>query len=467
MRLLRLSSNGEGVADVTNNFKESIIMKAGTQQVAVQSLSIAYPYVIKQPTTGELEFNFTYKTGGAVISKSGEYREYADAQDLLNHLNRVFNSTLSLATYGTSRRTEFNIYQSGKTNNLIIKYYANTDDTFMDALATSGITVNNGNISKTASTPGTLDYAIAKKFINSGMANFLTTITDATAPNGLIIGLCQGVSTTSQLTASDIYHGVIVKSGNYYDYKFDTDTGEAYTTGDKIHTLIQNGNIEIFLEKAAAPGVLIDLIITNNMTNDFRLYGFYASEEPFSITSGEYSPSPYISVTDTGDLIDNSEIDDHFDNKFYLQTGELGAGPPSGAVPQTVITLVGGTARFLGFNYNILSGKTNTISWTSSSSFLPSVPNFPESLAIELPGFMVQSYDNRAKGRRGFIHYSANPYPNSQQLVNQYIYNANELIFVDVKLLEDMPVNQFQFRILDANMAPIPIDECYLVLVFN
>lgn len=466
MRLIRLASNGESVADITNNFKEGILLKKGGK-IALQSLSLNYPFVVKQPNVNsELEFSFKFSTSGATTSKSGQYINYTDTTHFLNTLNRTFNSVLSLSTYSTSRKAEFYIYQSKSTQKLYIKYYINTSDTNMIADQTGGIS-SGPNFVKAASTPGTLDFAIANKYINSGMARFITTLNSPAAPNGLIIGLCQGVSTSSQLTASDIYHAVIVKSGNYYDYKFDTDTGEAYTTGDKIHTLIQNGNIEIFLEKAANPGVLIDLIITKNMTNDFRLYGFYASEEPFSVSSGEYSPSPFIGVDPTtSNLIDLSELDEHADTTFYYTAGDVGGSPPSGFPPLTTIQMTTATAKYLGFTTDRLTGQSNTNSW-SSRGFNILQALVPENLAVEMPSLMINSYDNRSKGRRSIVHYSANPSPNQKSL-NQYIYNANELVFLDLNQIDDVYLNQFRFRILDNNMQPILIgDECYLVLVIS
>lgn len=462
MRLIRLASSNETQADITNNFRESIKFSPKTK-VALQSLSLSYPSIFAQPKNGDdLEFSVQYTTTGTTVNLSGDYRDYPDSHSLVLELMRLFNSSVSFLTYGvnSSRRTEWYVYQDDKTSKLNIKYYATTDENqITQYTVTSGITVAGSDISKqgTSGNPPDIDFLISKKQICRGIGLFESVIESdtITPPNGLVIGLSRQQGTVFDLNL--LYIGVKISGGNYIGLD-GTPLNQAYNKDDLVRIRINSGVITLFVVR----GTTTLFSINEDMIYDEYLYGCYASADAFIIKSAKYTPSPYIGTT-IDSLIDLSEVD-YEDNTLYKDGAQLGI-PPSGQPPRLTLTLRKDTARFLGFQYASLVKASNTVQFTGGNPFLPQVVVFPEALAIEFVNLNCLSYDYINKGRRNIIHYSSNPKPNIDS--HLYVYNANQLIFIDCNFIEETPINHFQFRILDKTNTPILINECYITVVLE
>lgn len=182
--------------------------------------------------------------------------------------------------------------------------------------------------------------------------------------------------------------------------------------------------------------------------NTKTYYGIYNPKDVFNnckFKSPFFTASPF------------SGQDDFNENVDVLDDSNLGATPaplPSQNKTAKVFGMPRTLSEFLGYNQFIFPPEgsllTQNLELVSNE---PILTNIRQSFLVELLNMEIDSYDGFSNQRQNII--SVIPLrPTDEGEIN---YNANTLIFVDIKNTQELSLRNIRARILDKELKPISV----------
>ena len=335
--------------------------------------------------------------------------------------------------------------------------------------------VNNNGIFNSASTDptdkNTTNINLEQAFCNGGaiFSCRIHTLIDEATPNvsGFIIGLSETSPTQNpNYDEGIIKHGISIDvNGGYYSY---------FHRGVKTESSV--------LTDYQSPGSVENDILVISLNANFYEYKIYNATYPngvllhteglFPRTTDDYKPLyPFISFHGSRDLcrVDavkftaspfNTTTLNLFGSDEVVQTTTLYAPPTQGqnASAQFIEFLNIALANYLGFNnqrnpLTLPIPVVKELSLIADDLFVPT--SFTDAFTVELLNLSVDSYEYDGDiGQRKNLLAVVNQ---SYNLQNQIVYNAPNLIWIDLLNAYSIDLRELKLRLLRADGTPLRV----------
>ena len=480
-KYFRISNTTETVSDVSNYYAEPITIGANSK-VALDSMSIlidqssvvfdcfANSFQIKNTDDGTLE-NVNIEDGSYT---SGQF---------LKELNRAMNATTILEPNGI--RTEW-LPIFNTDGKLSIQYLTCIDDEGTDVDITPGPNMNIQVVGiRTVLTSndnsGGYAYMPAKWINGAGVCKFQLATT-ASYSNKFICGLINNIPTGNieTLGPEDYYFCVYANKESV-----ETNFLGLYLDGKPINPITPILIEDLTEDPTVCEFSIVDgkLMVTVddvlfgeiNYSFDQNLHGCFsqiASETPtkliwYSDTITDdvvYTASPYQNLTSAGvSLITKNE--DKIDFQSYVKYDDVGA--PAIVPTLHSLTFTNSVRLLLGFSSNYYEADAIGHAFVAETVF--NTYSYDSDLLVELPSFMLQSYDGTTTRRRNIIRMI--PASETTLQNGRRRYTAPFPMYISLTSKESQILNSMQFRILDSTSGkPFPIlssNTCYITLIIQ
>lgn len=480
IKYLRISNTNETVSDITNYVAEPITIGSNSK-IALDSMSIA----IDQSKVIFDSINNTFQVQNTdagelknVVIADGSYTNEA----FIKELTRALNATTVIEEQTNEIRTEWKpvFNTDGKLN---IQYLTVMDDEGNDVNMMLGPNMREqelGGGTRTAFTSNNDEGGyvyMENKFINgTGIAQF-PLITSATWCDNFAVGFINNIPSPNKATLEpeDFYFCLVARSEVSQFVEVYFNGGKITSPPLTINSLegnpntvlcyIDNGNIILSINNFLM--ATLPYTFAENLHGCFQQYPKNNPTKLLWYGNGNeddtyYTPSPYQNSTSNGvSLITRNE--DKIGLDTYLQKNNLGA---AANVPTLhSLTMSNPVRLLLGYSNNYYELDAIGGAFTAENTFNTFV--FDSDLLIELPSFMLQSYDGTTNRRRNIIRMV--PANDTPLVGGRRRFTASFPIFISLTSREPQILNSLQFRILDSNSnKALPIqgsNSCYITLI--
>jgi len=478
-KYFRLANTNETTSDISNYYAEPITIGPNSK-IALESMSILIDQ--SQVTFDSLNNTFQVQNtdNGAfenVIIEDGSYT----VSSFTKELTKALNDTTFLEDNGI--RTEWNpiFNNEGK---LAIQYLTCIDDTGNEVDITTGPNMNLqvlGIRSVLTSNNNSGGYVyMPEKFINAAGVCKFQLITAGAYNNKFICGFINNIPTGNiqTLGPQDFYFCVYANKedlqNNFLQLYFD---GKPITPEANI--LVEDLDEDPTIVEFNIDGGYLEVYV-NSIKFGSRIYSFdknlhgcfsqLASATPTKLIwysdtvtdDVEYTSSPYQNVTSAGiTLISKNE--DKIDFQSYVKYDELGA--PANVPTLHSLTFSPSVRLLLGFSGSYYEADAIGHAFVAETVFNTFI--FNSDLLVELPSFMLQSYDGTTNRRRNIIKMI--PAVETSQDNGRCRYVSNFPMFISLTSKTEQIINSMQFRILDASSGKtLPIlssGTCSITLI--
>lgn len=479
MKYIRLTSNDPN-AIFNNNFNESLNIKPKSQ-IALEGVSFnVKPALLTIDVTNNLlTYQHSDTFGGVAVLDDTTYDKTNVSNllvDMKNKLNNIYGEIVDIrpnppvfARTLEEERTifgyEFNVFQDDeKLTNIDVSQgafigfsenttYFKTDEMTVDGVfsITMGRTDLQNDISQ---------FVSPRSPIAKGCGLMRTSVflqEDApTEDKGLIMGL-YGANPQINLptTEADLDYYIHIRSQpntiliKILDQVIDTGLQVNTQTGADADTfdIITLGKKLLFVQynNTANTTTYLSAVEFDNTKTYYAVYNPRDEFQNCKFKSPFFTASPF------------SGQDDLNENVDVLDEGNLGATPaplPSKNKTAKVFGMPRTLSEFLGYNQFIFPPQGSLLTQNLQLvSQQPILTNITQSFLIELLNMEIDSYDGFSNQRQNII--SVIPLlPTDEGEIN---YNANTLIFVDIKNTQELSLRNIRARILDKELKPINV----------
>jgi len=458
MRLIRLvSPNKEAVGEFQNLFPDIRVKPQSKIGLLSASLPLSQKRIVINTSQNKLLFktidseaNFT-----EVTLDDGYYNNGEIVEELNNKLNYALSSTRN-----SNMGFQWNCLLD-KTNRLEIQFRRGA---YIPWIVPNGnvhnITITaGGRYTPTIAPTGDNTFAVSSKhFINScGVFRLKIKTT-----NDFIMGLFQEQADDTLLSATDMFYGIGIGSGNYTyisnKVTFILGTPVPATIDDIISIDLSEGSFNFNVYRG---GNLLATIVSFPLdVKESYKTGITLQNVISSVDTIRWNPDPRQSETVDGVTMETyTDIDTENNvHDYHLDFSE----PVLGAIP----TPSNRKNRWMRLNFNsdeimkmlgfaVLRHRSQLLKHTFKATNPLDDSNTPNSVVIELPNLSLESYDGQTSQRRNILSII----PTLAQSNNRLTFYAPTPIMLSMNNDREFNLRQLSCRILDLNDTVLLLEQ--------